>query len=132
MKGDRLTRVNTLLQHELGQALFRVINEPDFDPAAVTITRVDISSNLRQAQVYVSIRGTDAARHAMFRHLLHHRADLQALLNRVMTLKYTPHLNFHLDDSLQEGDRILGLIQDLEQEHPEWTGDEGESPDEPS
>lgn len=124
MKGDRLTRINTLLQHELGDAMFRRINEPGFDPATVTITRVETSSNLRNARVYVSVLGDEPARQAALRHLLHHRADLQAMIGRTVTMKYTPHLTFKLDESLEEGDRILHLIQDLEREHPEWRDEE--------
>lgn len=124
MKGDRLTRINTLLQHELAEAIFRVINEPGFEPSAVTVTRVETSSNLRNARVHVSIRAEAHAQRAMLRLLMHHRGDLQAIIGRNVTMKYTPHLTIILDDSLEEGDRILHLIEDIEQAHPEWTGEE--------
>ena len=41
MSVDRLTRVNELLKREIGDLLFRVMNENKFDLASVTVTRVE-------------------------------------------------------------------------------------------
>jgi ribosome-binding factor A len=43
-----------------------------------------------------------------------HRAALQAELSRHVVLKYTPHLVFHLDDSIERGARVLEILQDIE------------------
>jgi len=39
---------------------------------------------------------------------------LQAELSRHVVLKYTPHLIFHLDDSIERGARVLEILQGLE------------------
>ncbi len=52
--------------------------------------------------------------------LRQHRKDIQREVSKHVVLKYTPHLSFHSDDSIAEGDRVLHLIDDLEAEHPEW------------
>jgi ribosome-binding factor A len=42
------------------------------------------------------------------------RPALQAELSRHVVLKYTPHLIFHLDDSIERGARVLEILQDIE------------------
>jgi len=39
---------------------------------------------------------------------------LQAELSRRVVLKYTPHLVFHLDDSIQRGARVIEILQEIE------------------
>jgi ribosome-binding factor A len=106
--------VNELLKREIASVLFRVMNEQGFDLAAVTVTRVETSSNLRKAQVYVSIRGEAEDQDRMMRLLQRHRVQIQRLVSRDVILKYTPHLYFHLDGSVREGDHILELLEGLD------------------
>jgi ribosome-binding factor A len=42
-----------------------------------------------------------------------HRATLQAELARHVTMKYTPHLIFHLDDSIERGTRVIEILQKI-------------------
>ncbi len=46
--------------------------------------------------------------------LASHRATLQAELARHVTIKYTPHLIFHLDDSIERGARVIEILQEIE------------------
>ncbi len=114
MSVDRLTRVNALLRREIGELLFRVMNEQGFDLSAITVTRVETSSSLRQARVMVSIRDHEDERDRMLRILRHHAPEIQAAINRDLTLKYTPRLSFMLDTSVERGDRILGLLSEID------------------
>lgn len=50
--------------------------------------------------------------------LLHrHRREWQRRLGKKLQSKFTPHLTFRLDDSLERGDRILRILQEIEGEH---------------
>ncbi len=111
---DRLTRVNELLKREIGGILFRIMHEQRFDLAAVTITRVATSKDLREARVFVSIREHQDERAAMLAQLRRHRAEIQTHINATLVLKYTPRLTFELDTSVEEGDRVLQLLASLE------------------
>jgi ribosome-binding factor A len=110
---DRLTRVNSLLRREIGELLFRIMNEQGFDLAAVSVTRVEVSSCLRQARVMISIRDHEQDRERMLKTLRRHASQIQAAINRDMTLKYTPRLKFELDTSIERGDRVLGLLSEI-------------------
>ena len=114
MKADRITRVNELVRRELGVQLYRVINRPDFDPAAVTFTHAITSVDLRTCRVLVSIRGDLPEQERMLSVLKRHRADFQDAIHRNIVLRYTPQLHFVLDHSVEQGDQVLHLLQQME------------------
>ena len=43
-----------------------------------------------------------------------HRVILQSTLAKAVTLKYTPQLVFHLDDSIERGARVFEILQQIE------------------
>jgi ribosome-binding factor A len=120
-----MTRVNELLKREIAGELYRVMNDRGFDLSAITVTRVDTSPNLRHARVYVSVRDHQGEREHMLRQVESHRAEIQQHLNKHTKLKYTPHLDFKLDESIEAGDKVLSIISQLEipDEDPEDDGE---------
>jgi len=115
MSSRRMERVNELMKREIADGLYRVVNEAGFDFAAVTITRVEVSPDLHQAHVYVSIAGHEGDRGRMMRLIRKHASDLQRRIARSVRMKFIPRLSFSLDRSLAEGDRVLEIIRRLEQ-----------------
>jgi ribosome-binding factor A len=113
MKIDRLTRVNELLRREIGEGLYRMIDRSTFDIAAITVTHVITSNDLRTARVLVSIRGHEEDRERMLERLQHLHGALQHEIAQHVILKYTPKLQFVLDESIEGGDRILSLLSKL-------------------
>ena len=77
---------------------------------------MDCASNLKSAQVYVSILGAknDEAEQRVIRRLIDRKAEIQTLVSREVILKYTPVLQFILDKSVSEGDRVLDLLRQME------------------
>ncbi|MDA0578071.1 MAG: 30S ribosome-binding factor RbfA [Verrucomicrobia bacterium] len=114
MSTRRMTRVNELIRRELGEALFRLMHENAFDMAAVTITHVITSPNLRHARVLVSIRDHEKDRGSMLSLIRRHRVQMQDLINRNLGLKFTPKLAFELDTSIERGDRVLDLLSHMD------------------
>ena len=121
MSIDRITRVNALLKREIAESLFHIMNERQFDLAAVSITHVITNRDLRSARVLVSIRDHADERRQILDLLRRHRAEIQEKINRDLILKYTPRLTFELDLSVERGDRILGLLSQMEAPPPEGT-----------
>jgi ribosome-binding factor A len=109
----RLERVNEVVKRELSELILRDLN---FEPAVlVTVTAVDISPDLKQCHVYVSVIGASYQKSDVIAELQEHRVTLQRELSKRVVLKYTPHLHFKLDDSIERGSRVLEIIQDLEE-----------------
>lgn len=116
MTVDRLTRVNELLKREIGEALFQIIKEDDFDLSAVTVTHVITASNLRNAKVMVSIRDNEDKRAKMLAILRRYRGEIQKRISNDIILKYTPRLTFELDTSIEKGDAVLSLLHKMERQ----------------
>jgi ribosome-binding factor A len=106
----RLLRVNELLKRELSALLVREMN---FDNVLVTVNHVDVTPDLKSAHVYISVLGKDG-RGEVLPKLEANRVTLQTDLARHVVLKYTPHLVFHLDDSIERGARVLEILQQIE------------------
>ena len=115
MANRRMTRVNELLRREIGTSLYRVVNDANFDMAAITVTRVVTNSNLRSAEVHVSVRDHEGQEERMLALLRRRRVDIQKIISKNIVLKYTPRLSFKLDTSLSEGDHVLDVLDKLEQ-----------------
>jgi ribosome-binding factor A len=109
----RLERVNEVVKRELSELITR---ELSFGPAVlVTIPAVDISPDLKNCNVYVSVIGAEYQKSDVIAELEEHRTTLQRELSKRVVLKYTPHLHFKLDNSIERGSRVLEIIQDLEE-----------------
>jgi ribosome-binding factor A len=106
----RLLRVNELLKRELSALLVR---EMTFGNLLVTVNQVDVTPDLKSAHVYISILGSEGRKDVLPK-LEANRAALQADLAKHVVLKYTPHLVFHLDDSIERGARVLEIMQEIE------------------
>ena len=106
----RLLRVNELLKRELSALLVR---EMTFANLLVTVNQVDVTPDLKSAHVYVSVLGSEGRKDVLSK-LEANRAALQADLSKHVVLKYTPHLVFHLDDSIERGARVLEILQEIE------------------
>lgn len=123
MSSARIIRVNELLKREIAVDIPRLFANSNFDTAAVTITAVETGSDLRDATVYVSIFGHEETREGMIRFLNRHHAEIQARMSKRVILKYTPRLYFKLDESIESGDRVLGILSQLDIPDDEDTPD---------
>jgi ribosome-binding factor A len=106
----RLQRVCELLKRELGTILLKNLQ---FGGALVTVSGVDITPDLKQAHVFVSVLGTPADRRKAMEELEREAVPLQRELMKRVTLKHSPHLNFKLDDSIERGTRVIELMDEL-------------------
>ncbi len=123
----RLERVNELMRRELGELINR---EVSFDAALVTVQQVDITPDLKNAHVFVSVMGSPEQCHAVLAKLHASRKSLQHLLSKRVVLKYTPHLHFKLDETIERGTRIITLLEQIEIPPDEPLGQAEPAPDE--
>ena len=119
MGTPRLVRVNELLKREIAEDLYRNFSMSDFDATSMTVTRVECTPDLRDANVFVSIFGHEDERNGMISYLNRHRQEIVRLMIKRVKLKYTPRLHFVLDESIEGGDHILSILAEMEKENPE-------------
>ncbi len=118
----RIARVRELLKRELGTIMQRELR---FSATLVTINDVDITPDLKQAHVFVSVIGNDVQRRDAIEVLEQNRVLLQLEVAKRVVLKNTPHLNFKLDQSIERGTRVITLMDELGLE-PEPADEESE------
>jgi ribosome-binding factor A len=106
----RTVRVCELIKRELGMIVGR---EMKFEAPLVSIRAVDITPDLKNAHVFVSAIGTKWQKEQAITALEANRQHLQHELSRRVILKYTPHLHFQIDDSIERGTRVLNLLDEI-------------------
>lgn len=129
MSIKRIVRVNELLKREIADELVRLLDRSDLNPATIMVSHVETSPNLKHAAVGISVFGDDDYKSRCLKKVRKMGPALQRYINKVSSLKFTPQLQFELDESIAEGDHVLGIIAKIEHEHPEWNSDAREEDD---
>ncbi|MBR6052454.1 MAG: 30S ribosome-binding factor RbfA [Clostridia bacterium] len=119
----RQGRINDAVAQELAVAL-RDVRDPRITSSMVSITRADVTRDLKIAKVYFSSMGDPAeAKKALTGAAGLFRCRLAAALN----LRITPELVFIPDNSIEHGARISELLRQIDAERAAREADPGES-----
>jgi ribosome-binding factor A len=84
----------------------------------ITVTEVRVSPDLKNAKVFVSIFGDAKRKKNVLALLEGEKGTVRSELGRNLNLKFTPHLTFLLDDSLDRAMRIEDLLNQIHKESP--------------
>ena len=128
MSSNRINRINEEIQKELS-ALLRTVKDPRVQDTMISITRVETTPDLRYTKVYVSFLQTEKAKNALAG-LKSAGGYLRRELGRMLTLRYTPELQFIADDSIAYGAHILEVLRDPEKVKPVNPDNDAVLPDE--
>jgi ribosome-binding factor A len=116
MQSRRHERVRELLIRTLGEVVRREFSVDEI--GVITVTDVGVANDMQSAMVFISVLGTEEQQLKCLNLLKNNRKHLQTLLGQAVTLKYTPRLMFRLDSSIERGDRVLNIMQELETSDP--------------
>jgi ribosome-binding factor A len=117
MSSLRHQRVRELLKRQVGEVIQREL--PPGDAPLITVTDIGLAGDMKSATVFVSVVGDSANQRKAIAILIRERARLQSLVARAVILKYTPRLRFVLDDSIERGNRVLSILDELEKSSPD-------------
>lgn len=124
MASQRVQRVQSLLRSEISTVLQRKLKDPRVSMA--TVSRLEVSADLRHARVFVSVYADHAAQVAALEGLRSAAGFIRAELMKVLHLRPMPYLDFSLDESLARGSRTLDLLEQIR--HAENDPDQGMGP----
>ena len=113
MSIDRIKRINEMIRRELAMGLFHIGQGEDADVGRISFVDVDVSHDLRSASVQVSIMAAEADAAKLMIWLRRHRVEFQAHIAKTISLKYTPKLFFKQTQSIERGDRVLGILSEI-------------------
>ena len=109
----RAVRVNDLLREEIALIVMRRIKDPRV--GFLTITGVEVTEDLKIARVFISV--LDRAHREETLSVLNAASGfIRSELSKKVKMKFIPQLEFHIDSSIDYGDRIDTLLRKIKEE----------------
>ena len=111
MQSQRSHRVGEQIQKEISALLIKGLKDPRI--GFVTITAVEMTPDLHLARVYFTVMGDEKARRESEAGLNHSIPYIRRELGKRLRMRYTPDLLFHFDTSIEYGNRIDALLDEV-------------------
>src|SRR5687767_3628786 len=111
MPSSRPSRVGDQLRAEISDLLAREVHDPGV--GFVTITQVTVSPDLQVARAYYTTLGDERARRDTARALGRATPFLRRKIGSRLRLKRVPLLEFFFDESIERGDRIERILNEI-------------------
>lgn len=107
----RTERLGEEIREEVAQLIAGELKDPRI--GFVTVTRVDVTPDLRTARIYVGVLGTEKQRQTSLAGLKQASGFMRRALGRSLRLRYTPELVFQYDEGLDASDRVARLLDQI-------------------
>lgn len=118
----RSNRVGEQMKKELSEIIGRKIKDPRI--GFVTVTDVEVTGDLQQATVYISVLGDQEQRDKTLQGLEKAKGFMRSEIGQRIRLRKTPELFFEFDESVDYGNRIESLISQIKKEEKPSVKDE--------
>ena len=106
----RTEMIGSTLQKELMQLIMRDLHDPRLG-GLPSITRVEVSTDLSTADVFVTIMGTEGKQQLALNALKHSAGLMRQKLQKTLPMRTVPFLKFHIDENLKKELAVLELIE---------------------
>src|SRR5699024_5628710 len=110
----RSNRVAEQMKKELGDIISRKIKDPRV--GFVTITDVEVTGDLQQANVFISILGDEKEQQNTLIGLAKATGFIRTEIGKRIRLRKTPEIFFETDESIERGNRIEKILNDLNED----------------
>ncbi len=114
-ESKRQDRLKDQIKREIAKILTYTIKSPRL--GFVTITDVELSGDLKIAKIFYSAMGSSIEKAESARTLKRTRGVIQAELGKRLRIRKVPILSFHIDKSLDYGEKIDALFNEIEKKH---------------
>jgi ribosome-binding factor A len=113
----RPERIQELIKEDVS----RIIREKVSDPRIgfVSVTSVEITPDLKEAKIFVSVLGNKEERDKSLEGLRSATSFIRGQLGKTLQLRFVPEINFVYDKSIERGSRVLAIMGKLEREAAE-------------
>jgi ribosome-binding factor A len=107
----RVERIARALRREISDILRNELKDPRI--GFVSVTDVELSSDLRQAKVFCSVLGEQEDKRKAIEGLRSATGFVRTEVARRIRLRHAPEINFLLDESIERGVRVVSLMSKL-------------------
>lgn len=111
MTNIRATRVGEQMKKELGDIIGRKLKDPRV--GFVTVTDVEVTGDLQQAKVYITVLGDDEQKQNTLKGLAKAKGFIRSEIGKRIRLRKTPEILFEFDESIDYGNRIESLLKEI-------------------
>lgn len=108
---DRTVRISEEMKREISAIIQSELKDPRLS-RLISVTSVNVTKDLRYAKVYVSIMGNDEEKKNALEGLKSAAGFIRREVGHRIQLRYTPEVQFELDNSIEHGAYISKLIND--------------------
>ena len=113
--GIRVDRVQRQLKKEISRILQEELKDPRI--GFVTVTRIELTGDLRHAKVYFSILGDEENQKSGEEGIQRAAGYIRKLIGQRIPLRYVPELSFRLDRSIEYSIELEKTFERLKNEH---------------
>lgn len=114
MNNIRAHRVAEQMKKELGDILSRRVKDPRI--GFVTVTDVQVSGDLQQAKIFISIFGDEKQKEETLIGLTKSKGFIRSEIGKRIRLRKTPEISFEIDEAIEYGNKIEKLLRDINKE----------------
>lgn len=111
MSEVRANRIAEQMKKELGEIISRKIKDPRV--GFVTVTDVEVTGDLQQSKVFISVLGDEKQKHDTLVGLAKAKGFIRSEIGQRIRLRKTPEIVFEFDEALEYGNRIEDILRDL-------------------
>ena len=111
LAGGRPHRVGDQILREISNLLLFKVKDPRL--RGITLTEVKMSKDLRHAYVYYSILGKDEQKRDAQAGFESAKGFIRKAVGESLHLRYVPDIQFRYDTSLEQGQRIERLLEEV-------------------
>lgn len=111
MATRRQEKVARLIKETVSDAIANHLSDPRIE-GFISVTRVQVSTDLRNSDVYISIFGKDeTSQHKTYKAIEHAKSRIQSLLAKKSQSKFCPVLHIHKDEQFKKEIETMNIIQ---------------------
>jgi len=110
----RVEKVQEFIKQEMGKLILNEVKDPRI--GFVTVTNVEVTKDLKNAKVYVSLFGNDEEKQATWQGLTSSLKFFRSEIGKRIQLRFAPEISLHLDNSFEASAHIQKLLSEIKKE----------------
>jgi ribosome-binding factor A len=107
----RTEKVAEEIKHKIADVLTKDLSE--LQMGLITVTRVRVSQDLKNAKIYLSFIGNKEPAEACIEKIEYRKKQIRMHLSSKVHLRFIPELNFYYDDTIEYASKIDKLIKEI-------------------
>ena len=108
---NRMQKVDEEFKREIGKIIDQDLKNTNIT-GLISVTKVKVSPDLKSARVYISILNSKSKKNTLDG-LKSATGFIRTELSKRINLRYTPSLNFELDDTMEYGAKIDNILKEI-------------------